>query len=206
MAGKIKILKEKLILAEGADALYFLIWALEAYNIDNIQVLDFGGIAQLSNYLASIRMLDGFDDVTTLVIARDAETNHQTAISSIQRSLTSNGFIAPEQPFVFTESAPKTAMMIFPGYDCDGHLQDGCLENLCLNTINDPVLEVAQNFISRINEEIEPLTHQHKSLVHSYLSVKNKFVGNKLGEAAKIGAWDWESEFMLPFKNILQEA
>ena len=38
MSTKLKISHNKLILVEGADAYWFLIWALKAYSIEDVQV------------------------------------------------------------------------------------------------------------------------------------------------------------------------
>ncbi len=43
MSSKLKISHNKLILVEGADAYWFLLWALKAYSIEDVQVMDFKG-------------------------------------------------------------------------------------------------------------------------------------------------------------------
>ena len=203
---KLTIQKTKLVLAEGADAYFFLIWALEAYKINDVQVMNFGGIDELDNFMNVLTQLDGFDDVESLVVARDAETNYQNALDNVKNSFTRNNLFAPDNAFEFNEAKPRAAIMIFPGYNSNGQPENGCLENLCLKTINDPVLESAKSFLRHINDNHEQLSHEHKSLVHSYLSVKNKFVGSKLGEAARFGAWNWQADVLEPFKRILENA
>ena len=89
---KLTIQKTKLILAEGADAYFFLIWALEAYSIEDVQVMDFGGIEELDKFMKALTQLDGFDDVETLIVARDAETNFQKALSDVKISFENSDY------------------------------------------------------------------------------------------------------------------
>ena len=42
--------KGKIILVEGADAYFFFIWAYQAFDVHDIQVIDFGGINDLGQY------------------------------------------------------------------------------------------------------------------------------------------------------------
>lgn len=44
-----------LLLVEGADEMYFFIRACKAYGTENIQVMDFGGITNLPNFLKSCK-------------------------------------------------------------------------------------------------------------------------------------------------------
>jgi len=48
---KNEIIKKKLLLVEGADAMYFFIQALQVFSVNDVQVLDFGGITELTAYL-----------------------------------------------------------------------------------------------------------------------------------------------------------
>ena len=44
----------------------------------------------------------------------------------------------------------------------------------------------------------------HKSKLHAYLAIKNKYVDMKIGEAAKAGAWDWNSIYMSKYKDLMK--
>ena len=46
---------------------------------NEIQVLDFGGNENLSNFLMSLKNMDKFDQVTNLAIIRDAEKDFSKA-------------------------------------------------------------------------------------------------------------------------------
>lgn len=44
---------------------------------NDIQVLDFGGNENLSNFLMTLRNMDKFDQVTSLAVIRDAEKDYE---------------------------------------------------------------------------------------------------------------------------------
>jgi hypothetical protein len=181
------------LLVEGVDAKYFCIWACKAYKLEHIQVQDFGGIKDLDNFLSLITVLPNYKKVPAILIVRDAETNAESAIQSIKNSLERNNFCVPEEPYSYCSGNPSIEFAILPGdIDSDGKYFSGALEDLCMLTITpDSILKHVDEFLKTVQKE-EKLTHFHKSRLHSYLAVKNKFVGMKIGEAAKAGAWNWE--------------
>ena len=205
---KIELKCSKLLLTEGADAYFFLIWACVNFGIEDVQVLDYGGINELTKYLGQLKLAPCFDDlVKTIVVIRDAERNAGGAVSSIKTSLRATGLPAPNKPFEFCEKVDlRTAFAIFPGnVDESGAFTDGTLEDLCLAMIgNEPLLECVSAFLECAATINEPLTHSHKSIIHAYFSAKNKFVGMKIGEAAKSGALNWDHKLFEPFKQLIQ--
>lgn len=203
MAPRIEIKYPKLLLVEGADALHFFIKALEVFGVDDVQVLDFGGISDLTNYLKALSLYQNFDSVTSLVIARDAETNSDSAISNVKKSLQQASLSIPEKPFEFTEKDPKIAFMIFPGFE-KAKLQSGTLEDLCLDIVKDcSTFDCVDTYIQCLQSNGHEIKRPHKTKLHTYLSGKNDFVGLKIGEAAKAGAWDWDHIRLKPFKDVI---
>lgn len=200
----------KLLLAEGADACNFLIWAYQAWGATDIQVLDFGGVQNqdLPLYLRQLQMLSGFDEVQTLVVARDAERHADGAVQSMIAQLTNAGLPAPPAPFTFTDTPLRIAYMIFPGYapDGSGRLENGTLEDLCLRTIaGDPVMPCVEDFLQNVQATGEPMPRPHKSSLYSYLAGKQTLTGLKLGEAARVGAWPWDHSAFEPYRNVVRE-
>ena len=203
MAPRVEIKYPKLLLVEGADALHFFIKALEVFGVDDVQVLDFGGISDLTDYLKALPLYQNFDSVTSLVIARDAENNSDSAISNVKNSLKQASFSIPEKPFEFTAKDPKIAFMIFPGFNEEG-LQSGTLEDLCLDIVKDcSTFDCVDAYILCLQLNGYEIKRPHKTKLHTYLSGKNDFVGLKIGEAAKAGAWDWDHIRLKPFKDVI---
>lgn len=206
-----KIEKEKIILAEGMDVKMFCIWAYQAYNLENIEVHDFGGISKLTNYLNILTLSPGFDKVKTIVVVRDAETDAEGAIKSIQKSFKDANLPNPSSPYKFTNvnHDPKTAFAILPGENIDNNpikYKNGTLEDLCLSIIKDSdKLPCVENFLLAANACGCDLNHIHKSKLHAYLSIQNDYVGMKIGEAAKANAWDWNHSIMDKFRKLLSD-
>ena len=201
---KISIEKRKLLLTEGEDAYYFMIWACPAFRIDEeIQVMNFGGISELESCLQLLKNVEGFDDLESLVIARDAEQDESAAIKSVKMALAKVELPVPAQPFEFHDTeTPKTAFMLFPGPNVN---DIGALEDLCLATVRrEPLLECVHAYIKCAMEKGENWHHKHKKQIHCYLAGKDKFVGMKIGEAARAGAWNWKDKALAPFKEIIQ--
>lgn len=199
------IQKNKLLLVEGADAFHFFLAALRIYKLqENIQILDFGGIDDLSSFLTLLKAMDGFENVETICIARDAETNYQSAIKSIQSILITNFKKSPNKPFEYITEPIKLAFMLFPGFDSSKNLKNGTLEELCLETIDNERKDKAINFVLELHNE-EKFKYLHKTKLHSYLSITDKYVGSKIGEASNYGAWNWNHESLIPYKEILEK-
>ena len=209
MAPPIAIKENKLLLVEGADAYYFCIWACQAFGVEGIQVVDFGGIDDLSFFLELLKTLPDYEKVRTIAIARDAEKNPSGAIASIKSSLKRAGLPVASKPFEFKGTKPRVAYLTFPGYKINSKneitFESGTLEDLCLATIGqDVVMECVEEYLKCLGNSGHKIKHLHKFKVHAYLSGKNEFTGLKIGEAAKAGAWNWDHKKLGPFKNIIR--
>lgn len=209
MAPRTEIIKSKLLLAEGADTLHFFISACEAFSVNDVQVMDFGGIKDLTTYLKALPLFSGYGKVDTIVIARDAEKNPSTAVSNVKRSLRQMGLPVPGNPFEFAGAAPRVAFVIFPGFRTDtkdkNTLSAGTLEDLCLEIVKDnTTFECVDQYLECLRSKGRKITRPHKTKLHSYLAGENDFVGLKVGEASNAGAWDWNHSSLKPFKDVIR--
>jgi hypothetical protein len=98
-----------------------------------------------------------------------------------------------EALFMFHDrNNPKIAFMFFPGFDKAG-LRAGALEDRCLDIVKDfSTFGCVDAYIQCLQSNANEIKRSHKTKLHAYLSGKNDFVGLKIGEGAKAGAWDWE--------------
>ena len=219
-ATKWKIEKQYLIVCEGRDAENFLKTYLDESDIGqnlskNIQVINFGGIKELTNNLKNLRNTAGFDNLKFLLIIRDAETNFQSAIQSIQKSLESNKLPVPKSSFIWEapkdempekDEMPKTGFLLFP--TCDANPTNGTLEDLCFSILSnakapDLKQEIA-NFMDTLKAKHQfNFTHPFKTQLHTYFSIHNNYVSLKIGEAARAGAFDWNHKKLTPLKEFL---
>ena len=196
--------KEKLLLAEGKDAFHFFCHACSFYReVEDVQVMDFRSISELTNFLLDLTIMDKFDEVDTIVIARDAEKDAEAAKDSIQTSMTKAEIPLPEKSFEYTANdTMKTAFMIFPG----PKQKDGTLEDLCLSTVeNDPLLECVNDYLECAKAKGEQFSRIHKNKLHCFLAGKNDYAGLPISHAFKAKVWPPEHPALEPFKRIIRE-
>ena len=208
----LKIEKSKLILVEGTDATYFMIWALQAIDCcrEEIQVMNFGGNSDLKSFLQILKLDDNFSEVTDILIFRDAENNPVGAQDSVVNSLRSVGYELREKKPFKTEKFIRTRIGfgIFPG--AISGAQDlstiGTLEDLCLRMISDEgLLDFANETLEQAKSAGFNFSKVHKTKLYLYLALKDGCQGLKLGEAAKVGIWNWRSKFFEPYIALIQE-
>lgn len=198
------IIHKKLLLAEGKDAYHFFCHACNFYREDeDVQVMDFGGIKELPNFLLLLANDESYDNVETIVIARDAENDAEAAIESIKHSMKEAQIPTPKKPFEYTSNAPlKTAFMVFPG----PKQKDGTLEDLCLLTVeNDPLLDCVDGYLECAKAKGEQFSRIHKNKLHCFLAGKNDYAGSPISHAFKAKVWPPDHIALKPFKKIIQE-
>lgn len=226
--GKTKIHKKHLILCEGKDAWKFLVRYLNSdalkenpFFSEDIEVLDLGGNEEFSGrlkalkedkefgtLLESLKGMDGFSDVISLLIIRDAELNVQKAVCQVQSVFRKNELEVPAVQGQWTQGTPKTCFLLFPAFgtkECPGTLED-----LCVTILNDAKTEIpleeVETFVEHLEQDCgQTFKHRHKTRLHTYFSVNDEFVSLKLGEAADAGAFNWFHPNLEPLKDCLSQ-
>lgn len=212
-----KIDRKYIILCEGVDAVNFMIQYLncDELKVDNrfnqdIQVLNFGGIRQLSSYINSLKKMDNYLEVSRLLVLRDAENSVESATDSVRNAFRNNGLAVPDicNQWDFSDM-PGTAFTLFPA--CCKNLTTGALEDLCWEILADEKAAEyrrdVQAFIGKMQHKYNNsiVTFVHKCRLHSFFSIKDDFVSLKIGEAAKAKAFDWSHERLLPLRKLIEE-
>jgi hypothetical protein len=190
---------QKVLLVEGHDAFQFFKALLRHLNLlSDIEIRNFGGIDEL-DFLETLKITDGFDQVIALAIIRDAERNANTAFNSVCRTLEQTGFDVPLQPMTSTGGAPKISVYILP--DC---INNGALEHLCLQIVReDPAIPCVSQFFECIQSNgIPQPRNMHKANLHAFLSSRQR-PNLRLGEAAHAGYWPWENAALDQLKQFL---
>lgn len=208
-----------LVLCEGRDAKNFLIWLLDYYikkgisEFEHIQIEDFGGITQLTDSLGVWKNISGFrENVKSLCIIRDAEADFLKSCQAIRGSLAKNQFVAPKHAWTVKEkNGFKLAYIVFPGTkDSEGNYNSGTLEDLCLESLADVdknrKLEAIDAFIDKAGKDFNlQFPRLHKTRLHEFLVMHDKYVDCKIGEAAKAGAFDFENPVVKEIVRIFKE-
>jgi len=203
------IYKEKLILVEGNDEYYFLLYLLPNMKIENIQVSTFEGVNNLTNHIEAIKRIEGFENVTSILIFRDSEDSTESACKSVNNSLIETGIINTDiEPFKFyIQNERKIGFVLFPGIDENGKIYNsGTLEHLCLKLFKEKsVNEKIKTYINDFQSKIGDFKKPHKNELHVSLSFTNNFVGLKIGETAQAKGFDFDSPHLAPFLKMIRE-
>lgn len=210
-----RIRTKHLILCEGRDAEEVLITYLNSAALSDIpsfsndfQVMDFGGNSDLQTFLETLKNMEGFDKVESIAIIRDAERDASQAKNEITRALRNCDLSIPNSAHEWQGDSPKIGFLLFP--TCDSNVQAGTLEDLCLSILSEnrssEIIDDIQRFMNETGEKYDRIyPHEFKTKLHTYFSITDAYVSLKIGEAAKAGAFNWESTKLLPLKNFLQE-
>lgn len=211
----IVIHKKHLILCEGKDEWKFIVRYLNSSALqenpffsEDIEALDFGGNEDLSAYLAALKLIEGFSDIVSLLVIRDAELDVQKAACQVQSALRANGLEVPTAQGKWTNGTPKTCFLLFPALgtgECPGTLEDLCVTILD-DTVAETPLEEIDAFVEHLEQDQKRIfSHRHKTRLHTYFSVNDKFVSMKVGEAADAGAFNWSHPHLEPLKDCLSK-
>jgi hypothetical protein len=174
-------------------------------------VIDGGGIGDLSRHVKMMLDLPNFSLIKTLTVIRDAETNAADSERSVQNLLKRHRFAVPSAACTprrpcGDERKVITGYALFPRFDKEA--EDGTLEDLCLETLAkedaEGRLRIVDDAISQVGEKFGKLSRRHKNRLHTYLSLTDEFVTQKLGESAKTGAFDFQATALEPLKNFLR--
>ncbi|MBQ8095143.1 MAG: hypothetical protein IJ242_16445 [Clostridia bacterium] len=168
-----------------------------------------GGISDLGRFLSTLKKLEGFDSIKQLLILRDAETSVQSAVKSIKKALETNDLPVPDECNQWKSNdgcSIKIAFSLLP--NCSKSPEEGALEDLCWAILKgeDAGKQKAdvQRFISNIIEKYDSIgSHEHKSRIHTYFSINKNYISFKIGEAAKAGAFDWNSDHLISLKDVI---
>lgn len=217
MSKKTEIVKHHLILCEGADEFHFLIAWLNSSVLkekdlfwsEEIQVLDFGGNEQLKPYISGLMRAEGFDQVKSILIIRDAEKDVDKAISEISTAIKENDLPLPREIGKWEGAELKVAYLLLPSLDnspCPGTLEDLCANILSENEKPEKVLPMVESLLCSLEElRLRTFPHKHKSKLHAYFSVTDKYVSAKVGEAAQWGAFDWKNDRLKYLEELLHQ-
>jgi len=188
----------KLLLVEGQDAFQFFKALVRHLNLLNeIEIRNFGGVEELSDYLRTLLATSGFSNVTSLGVIRDAETNSDSAFESVCNSLRQVGLSVPQQPGVPVAGTPDISVFILP----DGS-NPGMLETLCLQAIaSDPVIPCIEEFFQCVQDRSGTGSNNpSKAHLHTFLACRPE-PGLLLGQAAHRGYLPLDSP---AFDNLRQ--
>lgn len=218
---QIKLLQQcpYVILCEGVDEKFFLIQYIDylvkhAYIPDQVNVIDLGGNEDLRKTLPIISKLENYQYVESILIIRDAERDAQQATASLKSSILEAFHlqVSDSGNFENTEDNKRIGFALLPGVNSTGSYQNGTLEDLCVrilkSTDSPSKLTEIDTAVNQFMDKIISIRGKvfrtpHKNKLHTYFASTDKFVGQKIGEAAKSGCFDFEHKELRFLKNAI---
>jgi len=181
------ISQPKQLVVEGADAQRFFEAFLRAEGVVNAQVRNFGGNQELPGALEALKRLNGFAQVGSLAVIRDAENDSAAAFQSVCTTLENAGFPRPARPGEFAPGRPRIGVFILPDATSAGMLESLCLLSVAAN----PTMPCVYEFFDCLERAgVAAPTKMEKARVQTFLASRPR-PGLRLGEAAEAGIWPW---------------
>ena len=210
-----EIKKSNIILCEGRDVTSFIInylgFLIKKDGIfDEIQAMDFGGIAELTDQIGTLVKMPSFSMVRSVLIIRDAERDYTKAKANIKGTYDSFGVAMPGKPgeIVMFNDQVKTSYLLLPSLDDIGEI-NGTLEDLCLELImaenHEAIQGEVENYLKILQNEMGmKYPRIHKNKLHLMISSYDKYVDAKAGEAGQRGMYDFDSPKLDYLKDTMR--
>ena len=200
----IRIEKKKLLLVEGKDEENFFNALLNKHNMQDIQVMSSGGKDQFRTMFPRIKIMPEFDNLDSLAIIQDADTNAYGRFQSICSTLKSSKLKAPQHIEKFTDSVPKIGVFIISDME-----NKGSLENLCLSTVENSqkiIKECIDPFMNCMDKKSNygKPKNINKARLRAFLSAVEEDTPS-LGIAAQKGYWNLSSDKLNSLVSFLKK-
>nr|VFK61081.1 MAG: hypothetical protein BECKUNK1418G_GA0071005_101534 [Candidatus Kentron sp. UNK]VFK69566.1 MAG: hypothetical protein BECKUNK1418H_GA0071006_10164 [Candidatus Kentron sp. UNK] len=194
---------------EGKDERNFFEAMLRQLGIQDVQLVDIGGKDQFKTKFSTLYNLDGFQEVRSLGLIRDAEDKAaDAAFSSICSILKKYHLPIPDAPNTVIGGKNQQGKDIRVGiFIMPNNADQGMLEDLCLKSARtEPVFACVDQYmdccLSALPENEQP-RNPSKAKVQAYLATR-KEIANSLGVGAHKGYWDFEHHCFGDIKRFLR--
>jgi len=165
------ITKPKILLVEGKDEKNLFTALLTDLMLDSIiQVFETKGKDKFDSRLRALKTLPGFNQVISIGVVRDADSDPVSAFRSVCGGLRTINLpepTTPLQPITIT-GHPKVTVMIVPNATTKG-----MIENVCLNSVSDdPAMLCVEQYFQCLQEQHRTLAENDipKSRVRAFLA------------------------------------
>ncbi|MBS6256766.1 DUF3226 domain-containing protein [Megasphaera massiliensis] len=183
---------------------------------DTFNIINLGGNEELQRKLRVLHSVEHYDHMQGFLIIRDAEASAVNAAQSLQKSMNAAfGIDIPlDGQFVQNPDGICFGFVLLPGKTTEGDFCDGTLEDLCCQILKENPNEFSgEDLLTLSNSYLYTVEHErgtslrtaHKNKLHAYFSGTDRFVGMKIGEAARAKCFDFSSPALGFLKKALIE-
>jgi len=204
--------KEHLILCEGKDDEKFISCFLNsdvfsAVDVNIIQVQQVYGVDNLRLTVSVLTKSDGFSQLRSLLIIRDADNDIYSARQSVKGVFEKANLPIPPNEYQWNDNGKlKTGFLLMPL--CSNESQTGALDDLCWNILSGKHGSLIRDDVACFIDSLEQagkrsFIHKSKALLHTYFSATEGLIASSIGRASDAGAFDWHSEKLNSLKDFL---
>jgi hypothetical protein len=189
------------LIVEGDEERFFFEAFIQYLGLGRIQIVPIGGKTELRRSLGTLLLTSGHENMVSLGIVRDADLNPASAFQSVSDALQAAGLTVPIGPLLTAGQNPRVTIMILPGENITGMLEDVCLKSVT----GDPAMPCVEQYIQCLQDHTVPLPrNMSKAKVQVFLASREG-AGKRLGEAAQAGYWPFGHTAFGPVKDFLQQ-
>ncbi|HMU44583.1 MAG TPA: hypothetical protein PKA80_14890 [Ignavibacteriaceae bacterium] len=200
-----KVEKEKLLLVEGKDELRVFNTIISSLNILNIQVIEYKGKTGLSDFLKNVLIKDPkfiSKNILSISIIRDADDSSSGAFNSVCSALKNNGLDVPQKISEKTNGNPIISVLILPGNERIGSLEDIFIESVK----DEEVFLCVEEYFKCLKEKQGNIPNQiGKAKVHTYLASKVIDPDKRLAESVEANFWNFNHTAFEQLINFIKQ-
>lgn len=197
--------KPKLLLVEGNDEVRLFGALAKHIGAEDVQIRAYHGRDNLRQFLIFIPQVDGYSELESIGITRDADESGDNAARSVRGALGAAGFPVPESPLEpAADGIISVRYLIIPPNGDTGALEDVCLASVS----EDPATACVEDYFACIERSAldgPRAARMSKAKVHAFLSSRENPT-LRLGEAAERGVWRFDDPAFDPLKSVLRMA
>ena len=196
--------KPKLLLVEGIDEVRLFGALAKDIGAEDVQIRDYQGKDNLRRFLGVLPRIQGYLDLESIGVTRDADENSDNAAKRVRDALGAAELPVPDSPLESADDGKiSVRYLIIP------HGETGALEDVCLASVaGDPAMACVDGYfdcIERSELDGPRAKWMSKAKVHAFLSSRED-PALRLGEAAERGVWSFDDPVFDPLKSVLRMA
>lgn len=188
----VEIAQPRLLIVEGKEDEMLFGALIRHLAIEGIQPMSLQGKNNYRSGLKALTLSPGFSEVVSLGIVRDADTDAQSAFQSVCDALVNANLPVPSAPLQLAGEKPRVAVIILPGGNQPGTLEDLCLQAFAHDTAM-PCVDQYFECLQQRQENYSPPSNMSKARIQVFLASRPR-AGLRLGEAAEAGYIPWQSQ------------
>ena len=194
--------RPKQVLVEGNDEVRLFGALAQHLGISDIQVNQYKGRGNLRSFLKALPLLDGFENINSLAVVADANSDRNGAEQRIRDALSAADLPSPRRPLqALPQGSLRVCYLVVPH-----EAESGMIEDVCLDSVeSDPATDCVDRYFECLKQanRVPKEVRMAKARLHAFLASREE-PHLRLGEAADNGIWDFEADVFHPLKTLLE--